>query len=145
MQDLHVLFHGIHQLARELTKELNEGLEPFSLYSSQWTVIYVLKQKGSLTQKEISDYLSIEKPPMTRTIQKLVANGYVIQIPGADKRTKKIELTEKALEMYPVWEEAVLKVNQRLVEKFPDSSQKQLTNLIAEWTGQITARGRHNE
>jgi len=145
LKDLHILFHGIHQLARELTKELNVALQPFNLYSSQWSVIYVLKQKGSLTQTELSEYLSVEKPPMTRTIQKLVASGYVNQIQGSDKRTKKIELTKKAWEMYPVWEEAVLQMNKRLVETFPKESQQELAKLLAEWTGQIAARGKNNE
>ncbi|MGP7815673.1 MarR family winged helix-turn-helix transcriptional regulator [Niallia sp. 01092] len=142
MEDLHRLFHSVHQLARELTKELNEALQPFELYSSQWSVLYLLKKKGPLTQKELSDYLAVEAPPMTRTIQKLVAGGYVLQVKGEDKRTKYIILTEKALLLYPKWEEAVLQKNQQLLDNFPHPSPELLTKTIIEWTNRLKTRGK---
>ncbi|MFT8321170.1 MAG: MarR family transcriptional regulator [Bacillus sp. (in: firmicutes)] len=145
MEDLHSLFHGLHQLSRELTKGLNEVLLPFELYSSQWSVIYVLKKNGPLTQKELADYLAIEAPPMTRTIQKLVTNGYVSQVKGEDKRTKYIMLTEKAFVLYPQWEAAVLQMNQQLLNGFPKSSQDKLTSLIKEWKAQLANRGKEIE
>lgn len=141
MKDIHALFHSLQQLSRELTKGLNEALQPFDIYSSHWSVLYVLKNNGSLTQKEIADYLSIEAPPITRTIQKLVELGYVKQVKGKDKRTKNIELTESSLEMFPKWEEAVLKMNKSLLDNFPVESQDQLMVLVTEWNMYLSNRG----
>ncbi|MCM3214131.1 MarR family winged helix-turn-helix transcriptional regulator [Niallia taxi] len=145
MNDVHELFHSVQQLARQMTKALNDALQPFDIYSSQWTVLFLLKTKGSMTQKEISDYLAIEAPPITRTVQKLVANGYVRQVKGIDKRTKRIELTEKALEKYPEWEKAVLQMNQELIQPLTSASKEQLLLLISDWNQQLAIRGKEFE
>ncbi|MDF0727295.1 MarR family transcriptional regulator [Cytobacillus sp. S13-E01] len=129
----HNLFHSIQQLSRQLTKHLNEALGPFGLYSSQWSVLFTLKTNGSLTQKELCDYLSVEAPPMTRTIQRLLKQGFVEQIPGKDKRTKFIKLTDKSLQEYTNWETAVFQMKRELVSRFPKQSQDQLYTLLSEW------------
>lgn len=133
----HALFHTLHQLSRQLTNKLNEALKPFGLYSAQWSVLYVLHTKGSLTQKELSEYLFVEAPPMTRTIQRLVKQGYVKQIPGKDKREKYIQLTEEAVKEFPKWENAVSMCNEALLENFPEPSQQQLVSLQSVWLKQL--------
>lgn len=133
----HALFHTLHQLSRQLTNQLNEALKPFGLFSAQWSVLYVLHTKGSLTQKELSEYLFVEAPPMTRTIQRLVKQGYVKQIPGKDKREKFIQLTEEAVKEFPKWENAVTQCNQALLGNFPETSQQQLLNLQSVWLKQL--------
>jgi MarR family transcriptional regulator, transcriptional regulator for hemolysin len=134
----HALFHTLHQLSRNLTNQINEVLKPFGLYSAQWAVIFVLKTKGTLTQKELCNYLSVEAPPMTRTIQRLVKQGYVHQIQGSDKREKYIQLTEKALEQYPTWEKSVNELNQSLLRGLPETEQATLLNLLNMWLLQLT-------
>ncbi|MEH7117065.1 MarR family transcriptional regulator [Neobacillus vireti] len=133
----HELFHTLHQLSRHLTNKLNEALKPLGLYSAQWSVIYVLKNKGSLTQKELCDYLFVEAPPMTRTIQRLVKQGYVSQVQGKDKREKHVQLTDTALQEYPNWERIVNTVNKSLLEDFPLVSQEQLVELQKSWLQKI--------
>lgn len=134
----HELFHTLNQLSRYTTNRLNDELKSFGLYSAQWAVIYVLKNKGILTQKELCSYLSVEAPPMTRTIQRLVKQGFVKQIPGKDKREKYIELTTEALEMYPTWEEAVNKLNTSLIAPLPSSSKEELNELLKMWLQKMT-------
>jgi MarR family transcriptional regulator, transcriptional regulator for hemolysin len=133
----HALFHTLHQLSRQLTNRLNEALKPFGLYSAQWSVLFVLHTKGSITQKELSEYLFVEAPPMTRTIQRLVKQGYVRQIPGKDKREKYIQLTEEAIKEFPKWEHAVSVCNQALLRDFPETSQQELLSSQSAWLKQL--------
>lgn len=133
----HGLFHTLHQLSRHLTNTLNESLKPFGLYSAQWSVLFVLKTKGSITQKELCEYLFVEAPPMTRNIQRLVKLGYVKQVPGKDKREKYIQLTDEALTEYPKWEQAVFDCNSSLLKDFPETSQEELFRLQSFWLKQI--------
>ena len=133
----HALFHTLHQLSRQLTNQLNEALKPFGLFSAQWSVLYVLHTKGSITQKELSEYLFVEAPPMTRTIQRLVKQGYVKQIPGKDKREKYIQLTEEAVKEFPKWENAVSESHQDTLKNFPDTSQLELLKLQSVWLKQL--------
>jgi MarR family transcriptional regulator, transcriptional regulator for hemolysin len=135
--DNHDVFHTINQLSRHLTNRLNDELKPLGLYSSQWTVIYVLKTRGMLTQKELCQYLSIEAPPMTRTIQRLVKQGYVKQIQGKDKREKYIQLTEEALENYPNWENSIVKLNDSLLSALEIDSQEQLFSMMTGWLDKL--------
>jgi MarR family transcriptional regulator for hemolysin len=136
----HELIHTLHQLSRHLTNKLNEALKPMGLYGSQWAVIFILNKKGSLTQKELCEYLFVEAPPMTRTIQRLVKQGYVIQVPGQDKREKHVQLTEKALTEYPKWEQAVMKMNQSVLQHLPETSQEELFQLQNSWLQQLLKR-----
>ena len=137
MEEKHRLFHSVHQLSRQLTKSLNEALEPFGLYNAQWAVLFVLKENGTLTQTELCEYLAVEAPPMTRTIQRLLKLGYVAQHTGHDKRKKYIKLTTSALEEFPNWETAVTEANQKLLKMIPESSQEELNVLLAKWLGNI--------
>ncbi|MFL6562102.1 MAG: MarR family winged helix-turn-helix transcriptional regulator [Bacillus sp. (in: firmicutes)] len=133
----HELFHTLHQLSRQLTNTLNEALKPLGLYGSQWSVIFVIKTKGSLTQKDLCDYLFVEAPPMTRTIQRLVKQGYVSQVPGKDKRERLIQLTDAAIKMFPEWEKAVFETNRSLLKHLPAESQEELFNLQKSWLQQL--------
>ena len=133
----HELFHTLHQLSRQLTNTLNEALKPLGLYGSQWSVIFVIKTKGSLTQKDLCDYLFVEAPPMTRTIQRLVKQGYVRQVPGKDKREKLIQLTDLALKLFPEWERTVIETNQSLLKHLPETSEEELFQLQKSWLQQL--------
>ena len=70
---------------------------------------------------------------MTRTIQRLVKQGYVRQIPGKDKREKYIQLTDEAVKEFPKWEQAVSECNQALLSNFPQNSQQELARLQGIW------------
>lgn len=133
----HELFHTLHQLSRHLTNKLNEALKPFGLFSAQWAVLYTLKKNGSVTQKELCEYLFVEAPPMTRTIQRLVKQGYVKQVPGKDKREKFIELTDTALKEFPKWEQAVVQNNQLLLKDLPETAQQELQKIQSCWLQQL--------
>lgn len=129
----HQLFHTIHQLSRELVKQTNNTLQPFGLYTAQWSVLFVLKDKGKMTQKELCDYLAVEAPPMTRTIQRLIKQGYVKQVAGEDRRVKIIEMTEQAKAAYPKWETAVLEMNDRLLMGVPDEQRESMQQLLSSY------------
>lgn len=131
------LFHQIHQLSRKLTKKLNEALLPHGLYGAQWSVLYVLKEKRILTQKELCEYLSVEAPPMTRMIKRLTEQGFVSFENGEDRRKKYIKLTPKAIELFPLWDNAVSEMNKNLLQSFPEQSRQELSALISMWMRQM--------
>ncbi|GLB59943.1 MarR family winged helix-turn-helix transcriptional regulator [Cytobacillus sp. NCCP-133] len=101
------LFHSINQFTRHFSKVLNESLVPLGLYAAQWSIIYRLKTGGPSTQKELSSYLGVEAPTMTRTLARLEKSGWITRTAGQDKREKKISLTDKAIKEYDNWLHAV--------------------------------------
>ncbi len=98
--------HEVNQLARSFTKRLNEKISPLGLYSSQWGIIVYLYEKKQCTQIELSQYLSVEAPTITRTLARMEEMGWVTREYGIDKRERHINLTQKAYLMFQKWHEA---------------------------------------
>lgn len=101
------LFHSINQFSRHFSKLLNESLVPLGLFYAQWTIVYRLKTAGPSTQKELSSYLGVEAPTMTRSLVRLEKSGWITRTVGKDKREKKITLTDAAMKKYDDWHNAV--------------------------------------
>ncbi|WP_242634586.1 MarR family winged helix-turn-helix transcriptional regulator [Bacillus timonensis] len=78
---------------RPFESQLNVELSKHQLYRAQWSILYYIVNFGSPTLVEISNYLGVEKPTVTRTINRLEELGYVEHIPGKDKREKRMLLT----------------------------------------------------
>jgi MarR family transcriptional regulator, transcriptional regulator for hemolysin len=87
-------------LYRPLISKLNELLAPFDLSYSQWQIIFYVKDNGPSTLVDISTHYNVEKPTITRTVQRLEEKQIMKQVPGKDKREKKIQLTESGEEVY---------------------------------------------
>jgi len=103
---LNLFGHKTNQLARSFTKKLNEKIFPLGLYASQWGIILHLYEKKQCTQIELSRYLGVEAPTITRTLDRMEQIGWVIREAGKDKRERYIKLTEKACDMFPKWHQA---------------------------------------
>ncbi|WP_036654050.1 MarR family winged helix-turn-helix transcriptional regulator [Paenisporosarcina sp. TG-14] len=87
-------------LYRPFELHLNLQLRKHDLYRAQWTTLYYLFNYGSSTLVELSNYQSVEKPTVTRTINRLEKQGYVEHIPSKDKREKRMHLTELGRKLY---------------------------------------------
>ncbi|WP_313799858.1 MarR family transcriptional regulator [Cytobacillus sp.] len=123
-------FHSINQFTRHFSKSLNEVLVPLGLYSAQWTIIYLLKTKGPATQKDLSLYLGVEAPTMTRTLARLELAGWISKIPGTDKREKMIILTDTAIQNYEGWLEAVRSCEKKVLKNISDEEVCSMMGII---------------
>jgi len=94
MKSHQLFFHQYHKMYRPFIAKLNQELAKYELYSSQWSVLLLIHREGALTLGEISEHQLVERPTVTRTVQRLKRSGYVNAKPGEDKREKKIYLTE---------------------------------------------------
>ncbi|MFC0470383.1 MarR family winged helix-turn-helix transcriptional regulator [Halalkalibacter kiskunsagensis] len=92
--------HVVNQLARKFKKKLDEQISPLGLYSSQWAIIYYLADKEKVNQIEISHYLNVEAPTITRTLTRLEEEGWIKRESGQDRRERFVMLTQKAREKY---------------------------------------------
>lgn len=64
--------------------------------SEMGALIYVQKQKESVTPMMISDFFQIAKPSVTTMINELVKKGYLEKIPSTkDKRSYMVSITKK--------------------------------------------------
>ncbi|USK39896.1 MarR family transcriptional regulator [Cytobacillus firmus] len=124
-------FHSINQFTRHFSKILNESLVPLGLYAAQWTIIYRLKTGGPSTQKEISSYLGVEAPTMTRTLARLEKSGWITRTAGKDKREKLISLTDAATLEYDNWLAAVRSSESNVLQNITEEEISTMIRLMA--------------
>ncbi|MEH7392001.1 MarR family winged helix-turn-helix transcriptional regulator [Bacillus sp. JJ1474] len=124
------LFHSINQFSRHFSKILNEALTPLGLYTAQWTIIYLLKTNGPATQKELSHYLGVEAPTMTRTLARMEKSGWITKKTGTDKREKQITLTEVANGMYDTWLQTVRTCESQALKNISDQETTEMLSIL---------------
>ncbi|KAF0820634.1 MULTISPECIES: MarR family winged helix-turn-helix transcriptional regulator [unclassified Cytobacillus] len=124
-------FHSINQFTRHFSKVLNESLVPLGLYAAQWTIIYRLKTGGASTQKDISSYLGVEAPTMTRTLARLEKSGWITRTAGKDKREKLISLTDAAILEYDNWLAAVRSSESNILQNITEEEISTMIRLMA--------------
>ncbi len=76
------------------------ALDSIDITTEQWSVLSCLWEKDKVTQQTLCNLTRKDKPSMTRLIDKLERNGYVVRVSDAsDRRINLIHLTEKGAKM----------------------------------------------
>ena len=88
------LFYAYSALYRPYINQLNAQLAPFNLTSSQWAVLHFVLHNGEHTISDISTYQNVERPTITKMVQRLIELDYVEAQSGTDKRTRFIRLSK---------------------------------------------------
>ena len=122
-----MFFQQLTQLYRPFENKLNVELGKHQLYRAQWSILYYIVNFGSPTLVEISNYLGVEKPTVTRTINRLEELGYVENIPGKDKREKRMQLTDLGKNVYQKVRENVDEFEKEMIKGV---SEKELLEAI---------------
>lgn len=124
------LIHLLNQTVRRINQKLNEALQPYGLYHSQWSILYCIHKFGTLTQKEIAEYLNVEAPTITRTVKKLMDNGWIVREKGQDKRANQIYLTAKSKKEMDNISQSITIVHDEVLASFADEQHKQLREIL---------------
>ena len=93
-------FHQNLQFSRLFTKKLNEQLIAIGLISFTMGDCLLFKAIWDQHIVEISQYLDVEKPTVSRTVDRLEKAELIEKIPSKDKRERRIQLTKKALTVF---------------------------------------------
>src|SRR3954451_12717314 len=123
-------FHQYLQLSRTYTKKLNEQLGQLNIFHAQWTILYYLHYTRSATLVEISQYSDVEKPTITRTVNRLYERGLIEQIPTEDKRERRIQLTDLGVRMYEECQQIVTQFEQSIMKSIPKEEIEQTRRML---------------
>ncbi len=80
---------------RDFTSGPDKILEKLNFGRAHHRVIYFVGKKNNITIKELLGVLQITKQSLSRVLNQLVNEKFIIVSTGIDKRTKKLSLTEK--------------------------------------------------
>ncbi|MGV3487055.1 MAG: MarR family winged helix-turn-helix transcriptional regulator [Tuberibacillus sp.] len=137
-------FQRFITLYRPLVSELNEVLKQYDLSYSLWQVIFYLKNNGPSVLVDISNYYNVEKPTITRRVQRLEEMSIVMEIRGKDKREKLIQLTENGEMMYQACRQKITDLEYRVMEGIPMDEQIAAFRLLPK-VKQNILKGRKHE
>ncbi|MGE0659253.1 MAG: MarR family winged helix-turn-helix transcriptional regulator [Reyranellaceae bacterium] len=108
----------VRRLARRVTKIYEESLAPTGLSVTQYTILSMLRHVGPMSMSELAHRLGTDRTTLTRTLRPLEAGGFITNTPEADRRQRRVSLTEEgkvALRTAsPAWKRAQASVTEIL-------------------------------
>jgi DNA-binding MarR family transcriptional regulator len=97
-------------LNRVVTNIYDDALRPLDLKVSQMNILVVTAKLGVARPAEVCEFLELDTSTLSRTVDRMVANGWLEIVPEEDGRSQPFRLTaeghrllERAL---PAWKKA---------------------------------------
>jgi len=84
---------------RDFTAGPDQVLEKLNFGRAHHRVIYFVGKKDKITIKELLGVLKITKQSLSRVLNQLVKEGFIVVSTGLDKRTKNLSLTSSGLSL----------------------------------------------
>jgi len=84
---------------RDFTGGPDKVLEKLNFGRAHHRIIYFVGKKNKITIKELLVVLKITKQSLSRVLNQLVKEGFIVVSTGLDKRTKTLSLTSKGLSL----------------------------------------------
>ena len=84
---------------RDFTAGPDQILEKLNFGRAHHRVIYFVGKKDKITIKELLGVLKITKQSLSRVLNQLVKEGFIVVSTGLDKRTKNLSLTNSGLNL----------------------------------------------
>ena len=84
---------------RDFTAGPDQILEKLNFGRAHHRVIYFVGKKDRITIKELLRVLKITKQSLSRVLNQLVKEGFIVVSTGLDKRTKNLSLTSSGLSL----------------------------------------------
>ena len=119
---------------RDFTAGPDQILEKLNFGRAHHRVIYFVGKKDKITIKELLGVLKITKQSLSRVLNQLVKEGFIVVSTGLDKRTKNLSLTSRGLnlenELSTIQIQKIKKVINNFNKKDIDGFKKILYEMI---------------
>ena len=107
---------------RDFTSGPDKILEKLNFGRAHHRVIYFVGKKKHITIKELLVVLQITKQSLSRVLNQLVKEKFIIVSTGVDKRTKKLSLTEKGEKLESELSSIQIKKIRGVINKFSEDN-----------------------
>ncbi len=101
---------NMRKAARAVTSLYDTILRETGLRATQVTLLMAVAAMDRPTISQLAEELVMDRTTLTRDLKPLAAQGFVLVRPGADRRTRLVELTNiggyKLDAILPLWEQA---------------------------------------
>ena len=121
----------IARLNRCIRKIKTEEMAEFNLKSPHVSCLYYLYKSESLTAKELCDICEEDKANISRSIEFLEKNGYLVCRSKTEKRYKSpLVLTEKGRQIHEMIESKIAETEEKLSACLSEDEKKTLCFLL---------------
>lgn len=98
----------LQRTARAVARRFDEALRPLGLTNGQYSLLMSLNRPEAPKMGDVAELLALDRTTLTANLKPLERRGLVsIEPDPADKRSRRLRLTEKGEEMlvqaYPIW------------------------------------------
>ena len=109
---------NLRKASRAITQVYDEALKPSGLRSTQLPALAALVSQGPLNVNHLAHDLVMDRTSLSRLLQPLVSLGFIKTTPGEDRRTRKLSITPRGMEIVaaaiPMWDKVQNDVLERL-------------------------------
>jgi DNA-binding MarR family transcriptional regulator len=125
---------NLRKATRVVTQLFDDAMQPTGLRATQFTLLAAISETGTIAISQLSNILVMDRTTLTRNLKPLEAKRLIKIVPGEDRRTRTLTLTDKGKKTFeksfPVWRQAQAKVIERLTEKRWRELLKQLDRTV---------------
>ena len=121
----------IHDVSRLVRKRFDRHARAIGLTRAQWRVLAHLSRNEGVKQSELADILEIKPITLARLLERLGADDWVERrMDPADKRARRLYLTEKAKPILSELRKVALAVRHEALEGLPLADQDRLIEQL---------------
>ena len=107
---------------RDFTSGPDKILEKLNFGRAHHRVVYFVGKKNHITIKELLGVLQITKQSLSRVLNQLVSEKFILVSTGVDKRTKKLSLTEKGKKLENELSTIQIKKIREVINRFDEEN-----------------------
>lgn len=121
----------INMASRSYTRLGERRVKAFGFSIGQMPVLYMLRDGGAMSQKELARFAKIEQPSMAQMLARMERDGLIHRTPDPDDgRSSLISLTEEALSKLPAIQVSMQQGNKESLVGFSNDEISMLLNLL---------------
>ena len=136
------VFATIGAAVRAVRARLDRSLQDAGLRLGQYQLLRLLWEQDGMTPRELAERLDVEMPTVTRTVQRLLRDGFVRrEAHPDDARSVRIYLTSRGLEQREGTSRILARETEHALSGFTQSEREHLVALME----RITENVRHDD
>ncbi len=118
----------VMRISRLTAQIFRNHLSTFDVSNSQVSLLFVLSKRPAIRQRDLCDFLALEKSSLNRNLKRLLDNGFISKSPA-----QLISLTDRGAvfvkDIIPAWEAAMAEIRSKIGAEGEEAISNLVTNL----------------
>ncbi|PTW51345.1 MarR family winged helix-turn-helix transcriptional regulator [Rhodovulum kholense] len=120
-----------NHMARLFAAALTRRIAPLGLMPGQFMVLLELWREDGLTQRDLVERLDVEQATMANTLNRMERDGLIARAPdAADRRARRVRLTDRARALEAPATEAATEVNARALARLAPGDRARFSEML---------------